>query len=104
MKKNIITITAVVCMFAAIIGLIGTKNYYDRKLADMTEQYEAQIEKLAKENNELETSITDMEEQVYRMMDNKSYLIEVHHGGSTYIYEQEKDGIFALSKRTVISK
>ena len=110
MKKNIIAIMAVVaCMLVAIGGVIYTKNYYENKLVDVSVGYETRIgdlsvenNKLSRENNELRTSMTDIEDQVYNLMNNKAYKINILHDGARYVYAQENDDVFAVSHTTVI--
>ena len=116
MKKSIITIMAIICMLVAVGGVFYTKNYYENKISIISEQYDSTVEtlinekhklinekhKLINENDELERDIKDMNKEVYNLMNDKAYKIEIRHDNVTYIYEQEKDGIFAYSTTTVI--
>lgn len=85
MKRTIITIMAVVCMFVAIGGVIYTKNQYENKLEDMSAAYEKQIDELKNENNDLKSSMADMDEQIWWLMNDEEYKIRISHGKETYI-------------------
>lgn len=99
MKKNIITIMAIICMLVAVGGVFYTKNYYENKISTISERYDSTVETLVNENDELENDIKDMSDGVYNLMNDKAYRIKIRYDDTTYIYEKKKDGIFASSTK-----
>lgn len=82
-------------VLACVIGVSGymygnTQNQeHVKKLENLVQEYEDQIEDLEKVNSDLTAEFEELNEQVYNMKTGEAYTVTVNHEDETHIWRSE---------------
>ena len=110
MKKTILTIMATVCIMTIGCGIYveGVKSNYETKLEEAVCEHETELGfiqderlELMAECNELGKRVTELEDQVYNIMEHNDYDVTIEKDGVVHTYYKTKDGLFSDSGHTI---
>ena len=98
MKKTLLTIMATVCVMAVVCGayIAGVKQRYEAELEATKQECSERITTIYKDKlelmydcNDLKTELSDLEDQVYNVMEGNSNKMVFVKDGAKYIYNVE---------------